>query len=175
MKATVHTTFPDYDTASDALNKLLSIGIDPKQMTIVGEDSDKFREATSMLGRHSISKSVALIAVLGAAIGAYWGFVGLPGITGDAEYRMAASAMGIICGAVLGLWTSIHTVGVLSIDNLPPTDAKMIEGCVDGSVMSLSIEATGERQLDAIISLLSNNPACVELAPTQPLVEQLVA
>lgn len=145
----------DFDGASAVLAALREAGVKARQIEIVGEDSDEFRDATSPLHRHGFDKLVLTLGGLGAAVGAYWGVIGCPDLGASIPSVVMSGIMASFCGSILGLLTGSFIGGILHLDNGPATDATIVEGSITDGVMAVSVRPDNEVQAAAIVRILN--------------------
>jgi len=168
-QSTIRAIFCNYTDAAGALETLISQGFSPKDVSVIGQDSDAFRHATSVLQSKHVDRLIIVLGSSGFIVGAFAGFAGLPSLTNTFTPMSPAFMsviMGSFSGALLGLITGSYIGGILHLDNRPATRSSIRMGKVTGGVMAVIVQAKDAGKLALAKRAVLGNSAsnlCIKL------------
>lgn len=152
MSLSVAGVFSSYDHAKAAIDLLLQTGVNAKQLCITGTDCDHFREVISALRTHKVSKLILVLPLAGMLVGGYWGYIGCPHLDAPPPSAIISTMMAMFCGGMIGLWLATHASAIVNLDNLPDTEAALIEAPVEEGVISIAVVATDYNQSSRVLT-----------------------
>ncbi len=123
----------DMESLRSTLSAHMQTGVNPEQVSVIGLDSDEFREATLPLESRKLDPLFIQLGVLGFLVGVAWGVFGCPALTPGPTAVISAFMSGF-CGAILGMLCGVYIAGIVHLDNPPPTKATIIQGEVEGGI-----------------------------------------
>lgn len=159
-KSLVHAVFHNNSDAAGAIDALTSGGFAPGQISVIGQDSDSFRQATASLQSTKVDKLMIVLGIIGAAAGTIIGATGvhyLPGF--DATYITMVTLTAAFSGLAVGMVTGLATGAIVRIDRIPPSDAEVRLGQVRDGDMSVSITVNNTSELERAQKIVSENNA----------------
>lgn len=157
-KSAVHAVFANYHEGGSAIQSLIDAEVAPGKISVIGEDSDAFRQATASLQSHKINTRIVWMGLIGAVLGSLAGFMGMPALTYVVSPVMSAMSA-VIVGLVLGCYTGIAIGGMMLLDTIPPSEAHFNLAKLNQGVMAVSVVANGEDEMELVKRLISEQ-AC---------------
>jgi hypothetical protein len=151
----VHALFANSDEAARAFDALKNLGVATRQITLIGEDSDELRQATSTLHQRKLDRLILMLGGLGAVVGAIWSILCCPQLDGSLPSAIFSAAMACFCGVMLGLLTGGFIGAIVHLDNGPATDTTIIEGTVNDGFAAVVIKPDNPVQRGQIVDVLA--------------------
>jgi hypothetical protein len=155
----VHAVFDAHNSAHAALEAAIKAGVPAERISVIGEDCDAFRFATSTLHAKKVDRLIVLLGLVGLAVGTGWGIMGLPSLWTSGPAHLAAAIFGGFCGAMLGLLAGAHAGAILHLDNGPSTDAVIKAGSVKGALLAVSVRTNSASELQSVQNLFFKHGA----------------
>lgn len=156
MKFIAHGLFQTHTNGGAALEALSASRIAPERIRVIGEDGDAFRDATAVLQTKKVCNIIISLAVLGSAIGAVAGYLGMPSVSAQV---IPSTISGSLAGLVLGLFSGIWMAGVIHLDNMPDSDADIKQGKVQAGEMLISVSSSDSAECERIRAVMQENAA----------------
>jgi hypothetical protein len=166
--ALIHGIFPNHTSATSALEALNDAGFRPDKISIIGEDSDGFRQATATLHSTKGDKFVLWAGVAGAVLGGFAGLLGMPELPrADVSTLTMVPIWAAFTGTAIGLSAGFTIGGLLRIDDIPRSEAEVRLGNVHDGEMAVSVTVADLEELRQVESLFIKDGAThVSVDPT---------
>jgi hypothetical protein len=159
-KSVVHAVFFNHSNAAGAINALTAGGFSPSQVSVIGQDSDSFRQATASLQSTKVDKLMIGLGIIGAAAGTAIGATAvhyLPGF--DATYISIVTLTAAFSGLAMGMVTGLATGAIVQLDRIPPYEGEVRLGQVRDGDMSVSVTANNASELELAQKYMIENEA----------------
>jgi hypothetical protein len=158
--AVINAVFANLNESGAALQSLLQAGFKPSDVSVIGTDSDEFREATACLNSQKVDKFLYVLGLTGAAIGCVAGFLAMPHIPArEISYLVIVPVSATFAGFVFGGYSAYLMGGILGLDRLPRSEATITLGKVNDGAMAVSVKASDSTEQKKILDVLSrSNP-----------------
>jgi hypothetical protein len=157
----VHAIFPNYRSVHHALETLTNSGFSTKQFSVIGQDSDNFRDATWKLTCKRLDEFIFGLGLVGIVVGALAGFVGYPTphavVPVESQFLSMLAATAV--GALLGMLTGCLVGAVLRVDSMPATDATFRSGTIVGGNIAISVKVEDTHEASLAKSVFIENGA----------------
>ncbi len=156
----VHGVFPNHTVAEHAINGLNDAGFKPEAISIIGKDSDGFRQATATLQSTKCDRLVTWCGIVGSLIGAAAGLVGCPLIQmhGGTTLLMVPF-WAVFCGTAMGLAFGINLGFLFRIDNIPDSEALVRLGEVSDGDIAVTVFSKNAGEQEQIQEIFAKNGA----------------
>lgn len=167
QSSVIHAVFADTDNAKNVLEELSVAGVQPGRISVIGEDSDAFRHATTSLYSKKVDRLLYVMGTIGGLAGAAAGFLGMPDIPGDSHSYLIAATTATGTGLALGAYAGTWMAGILNLDNFPGSDSKFRFGKPQAGKVAVSISTANILETEHVRRLLREYPPnkiCIERA-----------
>lgn len=136
----IHAAFARHSDAAKAINLLTDLNFDARRFSVIGEDSDAFRDATAALRSLKVPRLIFQLGLAGAVAGCLAGFVGLPNIPArETMFLLMVPISASFVGTAVGLLTGMFIGGILKLDEIPATEAEVRIGAPAAGDLAVSV------------------------------------
>lgn len=176
MSETINAIFAKHSDATAAIESLGGAKFSARQFSVIGSDSDAFREATATLQSGKVDRLLLAMGLIGAIVGCAAGFLGMPNIPSrETMFLVMVPLSACMVGTALGLLTGMLMGAVLKLDNLAPSEAEVRLGTVHQGDMAVSVRANSAREAELIQRIFVEHGATcltVDLSASEPAIAQ---
>lgn len=156
----INAIFEKPADATAAIEALRQGDIAAHRFSVIGSDSDSFREVTATLQSGKVDKLLMAMGLSGAAIGCIAGFLGMPSIPSrETMFLLMVPLSAGFVGTAVGFMSGMLIGAVLKLDAMAPTDAMVRLGVVHQGNVAVSIAATTRDEADLIRNVLATHGA----------------
>lgn len=168
-QATVHGVFPNNTMAGAALEALNNAGFAPGQISVIGHDSDSFRQATATLVSIKGDRFILWAGVVGAILGSLAGLYGMPHLPRADELTLTMVPIwAAFTGTAIGISAGFTIGGILRIDDGPRFESEVRLGTVHDGELAVSVEVSDLTELQLVQSTLIEHSATNVSIDTPP-------
>lgn len=158
--AIVHGVFPNNTMAGAALEALNNAGFTPGQISVIGQDSDSFRQATATLVSTKGDKFILWAGATGAILGGLAGLFGMPHLPRADELILTMVPIwAAFTGTAIGISAGFTIGGILRIDDIPRFESEVRLGTVHDGELAVSVEVSDLAELQLVQSTLIEHSA----------------